>query len=786
MSKKRAVRIRFPLGGIDREGPHHQQPPYTTIDCLNVRPIGQFEHRERGGSRPGIIRAYAEDLGDEVRLLAPMNLALGDGFTNFSDTFSGTSIAANWSLPTDPWDTDYTNLPSILTGGGASVDYTVATGAAVADLLTTIDTSSAYTVEMYCSPWGGAWHGKYTLYLRMDDTSPDITDEGVKITLTMTGTDGSYAATMKSYTGGAAGTLDESDSGTLSTTKAGWLSATVDGTTISVYWGETQIMTGTAEAMTGTRAGFALDCTVAAGVTNIHVFRVQYFSTNPNQGVRSMMVASASGSLFKEATYSHLTEISSTLTFRTDTILTAAQSGQVLVISDWGDLSYTGTDAAVAGTALTATGAPDWTALTTPPDPEDMVAVITNPQGSAVAGTYKISTVVGATVTLASSAGTGACSVRIERAPKVYDPSDDSIAIVTATAGQTPTGCPLCTRYLDRVVLAGAEIAPHVWYMSRAGGYLDWDYSQSDSRRAVAGGVGDSGVPGQAITALVSHSDDFILFGCRSQLWRMRGDPAFGGSLDAVSYTVGIIGPKAWCIGPAGELIFVALDGVYMLAPGGASYPQSISERSVPAEFRNIDPNQYDVALEFDVVDNGVNIFLTPKNANSATHWWIDWKNKTFWPIAVATGLDPTATCVSNSIAIEEAGVVMGCRDGRVRRFSPLTDLDDGVAFSSYVIIGPLLLAMEGYLGSVMSIEASIAETSGDVTWTTYPALTAEATQTATASDTGTFVAGANDTIRPSVRGQAYTLKLAGASGRKWAVEGITSIIARLGRRRSV
>lgn len=789
MAKKRALGIKFPLGGISREYSHQTQPPFTSIDCLNVRAIGMLEERERGGSRPGIARSHAEDIGGEIRLLSPMILALGDGFTSWSDTFSGTSLATAWSLPTNPWD-GYTTVPSILEGALATVDFDAETGAAVAAAIANLDTSETYTVEMYCAPYSGAWHGVYTLYLRLDDTTPDIsgvgTGEGVKITLTMTGTDGSYAATMVSYSGGVA-TATTPVSGTLDSTKAGYLSASVSGDTVTVYWGEAQIMTDTVDTHTGTRFGFALDCTVAGGVSMISVVRVQHFSTKLNQGTRSLLVASASGNLFKEETYGHLTQVTTDLSLRSDVILTAAQSGQILVIADYGDLAASGNgtvDNAAAVYTLDDDDISDWTDLDTPIDTDDMVVVITNPQGTAVAGTYQIASVAVGAVTLASDPGAGACSFRIERAPKVYDPSDDSFEILAATAGQTPTGCPLCTRYLDRIVFAGAEVAPHVYYMSRAGGHTDYDYSQTDSRAAVAGGVGNAGVPGEAITATVSHSDDYMLFGCRNQLWRMRGDPGFGGSLDAISYKVGIVGAKSWCIGPSGELIFLSLNGLYVLQPGGASYPIPISEARLPEEFQNIDPDIYTASMEFDVHDNGVHIFLVAEAANSTTHWWFDWKNKSYWPVSIAVGLEPTATCAYEAIAIEESGILIGGRDGRVRRFSRLTDLDDGVAFTNYVIIGPVRLAMEGGLGKIVQMDAVMAESSGDVTWTTYPALTMEATQNATASDTGTFSAGLNYTIRPAVRGAAFTLKLLGTAGRKWALEGIASVLSQVGKRR--
>lgn len=785
MPKRRQMNLQYPLGGLNRHGAHRQTPPYTTRDALNVRPTSTLQGRERGGSRPGLNQSHFDNLGGEVRMLAPMVLALGDGFTSWSDTFNGLSMAAAWTQAA--WSD---NLPSILPAALASVDTSVGDAAAARSALPIIigDVTKPYSVEIFLTPWEGAWHGVYTLYFRLDgivgaEGSPDILTEGVEVTLTMTGTDGAYVAVLNSVIGTVSTELD-TDSGTLGSPIPGWLSATVSGDAVTIYWGGTAIMSGSASvSQEGGRVGFGLECTVDGGLALANVFRVQYYSTVLDQGLRSVLIASDDGNLWRESSYSRMTVISSSLTVRDDTILTAAQSGQILVIADYGDLRDTGTDGTMSSAVLDDSGGQDWTTLGI--DTDDDVCVVSNVGGSTTAGTYIITNVHATNgITLSPDPGDGTCSYRIERAPKVYDPSDDSIAIITATDGQTPTGCPFTTRYLDRIVLAGAEIAPHVYYMSRVGDYLDWDYAQTDSKRAMAGGTGDAGVPGEPITALAPSSDDYLIFGCRNQLWRMRGDPAYGGSFDALSYTIGIIGPKAWCLGPVGELIFLSMNGLYVLPPGGEKYPIPLSPKVLPREFLNLDPNVTTVSLEFDVQEQGVHIFLTPDSSNTRIHWWFDWENKTFWPLSLATGHEPTATCTMQAVAIEESGVILGGRDGVLRRFTNLAETDNGTSFSTYVTIGPMALGADSREGTVSVIDAVMAENSGDVTWNLYPAQTFEATASASSSDTGTWIAGLNASTRPCCRGQAFLLKITGSSGRQWGVERITAEIHSAGKRR--
>ena len=57
------IRLQFPLGGLDKRFSYRDQPPFTTPDCLNVRPNGTIEGRARGGSRSGLVKAYPQQLG---------------------------------------------------------------------------------------------------------------------------------------------------------------------------------------------------------------------------------------------------------------------------------------------------------------------------------------------------------------------------------------------------------------------------------------------------------------------------------------------------------------------------------------------------------------------------------------------------------------------------------------------------------------------------------------------------------------------------------------------------
>jgi hypothetical protein len=777
MAKKRVLNAPFPMAGLHKGAAYKQQPPYSSPDMQNVRPDGPIEERARGGSRPGLIESHITDLGTNVRMLAPMSLAFSDGFTTFSDVFSGTTLASAWTQAT--WASA---SPIVFPDYVASIDYTTSAGAVVHDALT-IDTSSNYVVEMMLAPWVGAWHGKYQIYLRMDNSSPDYRVEGVEIELVQTGTDGAYTASLKSYLASAESEID-TDSGTITDgVYPGWLSATVAADVVTVFWNGTQILTGTVDSHAGTRVGFGLECTVEGGLSICNVFRVQYYTTGTVDSWRNRLIASASGNLFKEVTYGTMTQVTTNLSLRDDVPIQAVQSGQKLYIADYGDLRDTGTDGTVSGSDLDDVGAQDWTTLGI--DTDDDVCVVSAVGGATTADTYTIASVQATEITLGSAPGDGTCSYRIERGPKIYDPIADTLTLWTATAGQVPTGCPLIARFNGRIFLGGAEIAPHVWYASRQNDELDWDYAETDSQAAVAGTASEAGTPGRPLTALIAFSDDYLILACKEEIWRMAGDPAYGGALGNVSHTVGIIGKDAWCVAPEGDLVFLTAKGIYALPPGGVGKPIPLSRKQLPADLKNIDTKQYTVSLEFDVVDNGIHIFLTPNSANTQLHYWFEWESKTLWPFTLTSDHEPLVTCSYEGYAVEDSGVLIGCKDGKLRRFSMLASSDCGTAFTSYVVIGPIPLAPDGAVGKIISMDGQTGENSGDVTWTLHPGLTYEAAVSASSTDTGTWEAGLNYSVNPAnSRGQAACLKISEAAGLPWAFEQVVIVTALAGMRR--
>ena len=98
-------------------------------------------------------------------------------------------------------------------------------------------------------------------------------------------------------------------------------------------------------------------------------------------------------------------------------------------------------------------------------------------------------------------------------------------------------------------------------------------------------------------------------------------------------------------------------------------------------------------------------------------------------------------------------------------------------------MVGPIPLAQDSSVGTVVWIDAVLATSSGDVTWSLHPRNTFQSTASASASDSGTWVAGLNARELPAARGQAMILKLTGTSHNRWAFENVVINVVASGER---
>lgn len=783
--------LQFPLGGLNRRLSVQSQPPYTTADALNVRPVDTLRSRQRGGSRPGLLKTHYTQLGsgNPIRMLAGVTVVQDDGLTHWTDTFDGPSLGDAWNVAS--WISD--TIPAVLPDNAAGVSF-LNDGGAFRDALSDLDVAQAYQIELFLTPWQGSHHGRYQIFFAMDNANPNADNEGVVCELNLPDDSGIYTGSIKRYAASAVAEESIFTSGTTGAPQAGWFRVLVSSTNVKVYWLETLVKDFTVSAMpAGKRFGFGMQCINPAGICLVDTFRIAYKTTNNNQPYRRLVVASSNGSLYKEDYYNTFATVSSSLTLASDRQVHAAERFQKLYIADNGNPRITGTTTGngINGTTFDSAAVSDWTAYGI--DVDDDMVVLTSPETGVTGGTYELSSLIAGAVTLSTSASStaGDAAFRIERCPKIYDPAANTLTrwVATTGKGSVPLGCPLVVNYRDRIVLAGAPVAPHAWYMSRQGDPLDWSYgaSSNDAGRAVAGTNTESGLLGEPIYALIQGGDNFLGFGCENSMWVMRGDPAYGGGIENLSWNIGIVDAKAYCMGPNGEIVFLSRDGLYMMPPGMGT-PQPISRDRIPEELLRLDRSIFHIMLAYDVQDRGIHIFLTHRDGSGQYHWWMDWETKGLWPFTpAATSYDPTYCMTLNSTVACDNAVLWGCRDGYVRRTHQRAERDDDDAFTSFVDIGPLQAAPAYADGIVRELSGVVAADSGDVSFALYVGEGHEdAQEKTTAFYSGTWSAtGLNYRHRPRARAASWKLRLSnGETGRAWAFERITAIVDQDGRQR--
>jgi hypothetical protein len=375
----------------------------------------------------------------------------------------------------------------------------------------------------------------------------------------------------------------------------------------------------------------------------------------------------------------------------------------------------------------------------------------------------------------------------------VFNPADNTLALVTASAGTVPVKCDLVAMWRDRIVLAGDRVDPHLWYMSKLGNPTNWDYSPAftTSADAVNATNSDAGRIGEPIRALVSHTDECMMFGCSSSIWVLRGDPQAGGRLIKLSEEVGILDRASWCYDAGGYFWFLSQDGLYVMPPGCGDAPVSVSREKLPSELLRIDRDSYTVSMCYDFLHRGIHLFVTKTSDSTGLgHWWIDTKvsrggdqevvaSAAFWPQSFQTGHEPTAIFGRRDYTPSATGlspVLIGGRDGYVRQFDDSLAQDDGDnAITSYVDVGPFPLGPPGYHGRLEEIQLVAARSSGGLKLTVRTGDNAEAAFHATRQEEYTLTrAGLNRTARPRARGQAALARVSGnEANTKWSFEEI-------------
>lgn len=672
------------------------------------------------------------------------------------------------------------------------------------------------------------FEGAAHIYLKLD-TAPDLdTGDGIEVRFQYDSDDEEYTVTLYSHIDGTRATVATAtrDLEVDDCTPA-WLEVECgekedDGTnylySITVSFNGLQllsekvIVTQASADLAGTRVGFGLTGTYAYADT----FTCRYYQ-GTNETHPEVLAAISNGHLYVEDRSGKLKAVDTDITFASDRLLMAAEFDGNLYIADYDDdivdsgIDGRGTAAATFDDA--AAGGQDWTTLGI--DPRTDVLVVSGsslvaPNGND--GVYRIEAVIATNLvvsaTLPQNGNATGLSIEtpldyfIRRGPKVYDPTveyvagtsdpvylwvaDDADGVAAATLrpkGTIPTGCSILVRYRGRLCFAGDPDIPHAFYMSRVDDPHDWDYSETDVDAAIGGAATFPGVIGAPITALAPVCDDYMIVAAANEMWIMRGDPGYNGTLDQLSPAVGIVDRMAWCVTPDNAMYFMGHDGLYKIPRGAQTSPIPVSHGTVPTLLRGITNERHDILMRYDPEDLGIHVFIVPREAGDSKHYWLDIRNETFWPVSLNSDHEPFALATHPLVTDDNHRIVLlGCRDGYVRRFHEDQTTDDGETITSRVIYGPFLLgnsdAMDGFL---RELTATLDLESQDVTWNIYVGDGNElALVQTTAFETGLWSAGRNYDSRPNAQGVSAVIEV--TSAKRWAIERVHAVFEAAGK----
>jgi WD40 repeat protein len=855
IQRPQKITAAFPLLGLNEYTSYGSSPPGTTPDCLNVRPHDSLEQRARGGQRSGISKYYdnqpngtnaiqfigqmteavalSEEAGFPTKYADPANLPGGTvndvawrpqgdyyavaganglavyRFDPGTGTLTRTATAGTGNARASlSWSPDGLNLAVVADTGSTTLVYTFdAIAGTVTQVLSTstptnarfvrwgpdgtvfITSTSSHAVVVRAYAWNGSTLTEYT---------PTVTVTGnTNRSVLAVSSDGTRVFVQRSQNqihafewipGVGWGTEYGSNGGTTTGT-AGGISLHPDGDLVAISrsadtevwgWNGTSWGSVVATAPTGGSGGQAVAWRPQGDFISVKDAGAGRFTTYAWTGALGSAVAAPSplptGAVNAQAwapdgatlATGHATSPQvSVYSFLPATVNPSARRARVVAVS--GGNVYRST---VDNTGL---------------------AIVNNGTGAQIAAGISRGREAYQRMFFCDSTADG--YVYLDYADNTVkdwasDVTDGALPVGNA---DPDTACRLITLYRGRIVLAGLLEEPQNWFMSRSGNPFDWDYSPTtpDGLEAIAGNNSEAGELGDVLTCLAPFRDDLLVMGGANSLWVMQGDPAAGGAIDNVSRQLGIVGPDAYAWTPTGTLFFLGQNGLYRWSPGTMA-PEPASRGRLDKSLSTIDVSTSIVRMTYDLLWQGVHIFVTPLTEPDApmNHWFWDERTDSFWRDQYPTRVGPTAVALFESDDPERRAVLLGGHDGYIRHFDPSSLNDDGDAISSYIVIPPI--QGDGFT-KVQHVEtrAVLDRASGDLELAVYRGREAqEATQKAIAGGVPSFATtlypGQSKAIKPGVSAASIAYRLSNSVlNTTWALESLAmSFIAPAGQRR--
>lgn len=354
---------------------------------------------------------------------------------------------------------------------------------------------------------------------------------------------------------------------------------------------------------------------------------------------------------------------------------------------------------------------------------------------------------------------------------KIFDVSANEIVTWMATSGTLPvdansnvaTGI---ERWNNRLALFGVTGDSRTIFFSAVGDALDYDYTPDAITTTMAVALANDDI----VTCFIPYTDDVALIGGDHTIYRLSGDPADGGRRDLVSDQTGIAFGRAWCKSPEGTVYFMgSRGGIYRIDPGGG-IPQRLTATTIDERLADVDMDTNIFRLVWDDRHLCVRIFITPKDGSATTNYVWDVRNQAWWPLTFANDdHNPICVLLLSGYSADDRTVLLGCQDGYVRMFDPDASTDDGSGIESFVFLGPFTNL------TFQEFQATLGNTSGNLTWSIHEADNLEDALSAQACATGQWRAGRNRSQWPKRYLRRGFVKL--SSLENWSLEQVTASV---------
>lgn len=328
-------------------------------------------------------------------------------------------------------------------------------------------------------------------------------------------------------------------------------------------------------------------------------------------------------------------------------------------------------------------------------------------------------------------------------------------------------------RYRGRIQLSGDPNYPHQWYQSRQLNPFDLLFAPGDAQSPVHGNDADCGEVGDIVVVAIPYSDDYLIFGCANELWVMSGDAAYGGELNSLDTTTGILGDRAWCWDSEGNLYIMCTTGLLRI-PRGFGQIENLTTELWPDFIDDLafDSSLHRITLAFNSDDRGIHIFKTTLADGVSSAWWYDLRTEGLFPDSYSADHGAFSAFHYQAEDPDYRRLLVGCNDGYVRFFDRTKENDDSTLIDSYVGFAPLALSThprkDGIIKNIDLVSGGGASggtyqaDSSDVTCSVHVARTAEQIieklrSGTTAAYTKTFTAPGfqkGNLDRRSIRGQ--------------------------------